>query len=92
MTEPQPDKDAPADPALQIPHAQMDAAVSAGSAVRLELAGGWLSGYQGTWWVLSHIGWIRITDERTIADINHVAARLAEVAEDAGGTTDERGH
>jgi hypothetical protein len=63
----------------------MDAAVSAGDAVPLTLGGGWLTGYQGAWWVLSEIGWLRVTDEATVADIDHVAARLTEVAEDTGG-------
>jgi hypothetical protein len=63
----------------------MDAAVSAGDAIPLTLGGGWLTGYQGAWWVLSEIGWLRITDEATVADTDHVAARLAEVADDAGG-------
>jgi hypothetical protein len=69
---------------LKITHGHMDAAVSAGDAIPLTLGGGWLTGYQDTWWVLSEIGWLRITDEATVADIDHVAARLAEVAEDAG--------
>jgi hypothetical protein len=73
---------------LEITHAQMDAAVSAGDATPLTLGGGWLTGYQGAWWVLSEIGWLRITDEATVADIDHVAARLAEVAEDADGAPD----
>jgi len=73
------------DLALEITHERMDAAVSTGSAVPLELADGWLTGYQSAWWVLSELGWIRITDEETLADIDYVAARLAEVAEDASG-------
>jgi len=52
------------------------------------MAGDWLARYQDTWWVRSEISWIRITDERTLADIDHVATRLAEVADDAGGTAD----
>jgi hypothetical protein len=70
---------------LKLTHAWMDAAVSAGDAVPLPLAGGWLAGYQGAWWVLSEIGWLRVTDDATAADISHVAARLAEVTGDAGG-------
>jgi hypothetical protein len=68
---------------LEVTHAQMDAAVDGGDTVPLALAGGWLAGYRGAWWVLSEIGWLRVTDEATVADINRVAARLAEVAEDA---------
>jgi hypothetical protein len=74
---------------LQIAHAWMDAAVSAGDATPLALGGGWLARYWGAWWVLSEIGWLRITDEATAADIDHVAARLAEVADYAcGGAAD----
>jgi hypothetical protein len=76
---------------LEITHGQMDAAVSAGDAIPLTLGGGWLTGYRGAWWVLSEIGWLCITDEATVADINHVAARLAEVAEDAGGSASAHG-
>ena len=73
-------------PALQMTRAWMDAAIRAGDATPLELAGGWLARYQDTWWVRSRNGWLRITDEATIADIDRVAARLAEVADDAAGT------
>jgi len=74
--------------ALKITRARMAAAIRAGDAIPLELAGGWLARYQDGWWVRSEIGWIRITDEATIADIDHVATRLAEVADDAAGTPD----
>ncbi|HEY6792560.1 MAG TPA: hypothetical protein VI365_35140, partial [Trebonia sp.] len=57
-----------------------------GDATPLTLGGGGLTGYQGAWWVLSEIGWLRITDEATVADIDHVTARLAQVAEDASRT------
>jgi hypothetical protein len=73
------------DLALKIARAQMDAAVSAGDATPLALSGGWLTRYRDAWWVQSEIGWLRVTDEATTADINHVAARLAEIADDAGG-------
>jgi hypothetical protein len=71
------------DLALKITRAQMDAAVSSGEAIPLRLSGGWLTRYRDAWWVQSEIGWIRITDEATTADIDHVAARLAEIADDA---------
>jgi hypothetical protein len=70
---------------LEVTHAQMDAAISTGAATPLALASGWLAGYRDAWWVLSEIGWLRITDEATVADINEVAARLAQVAEDTDG-------
>jgi hypothetical protein len=68
---------------LKITHARMDAAVSTADATPLAIAGGWLACYQDAWWVQSEIGWLRITDEATAADISHVAARLAQAAEDA---------
>ena len=67
----------------EVTHAQMDAAVQAGDAIPLGSAGGWLARYRDAWWVLCGLEWLRITDEATIADIDHVAARLAQVAEDA---------
>jgi hypothetical protein len=73
------------DLALRITRAQMDAAVSAADATPLALSGGWLTRYRDAWWVQSEIGWLRITDEATTADISHVAARLAEITGDAGG-------
>jgi hypothetical protein len=48
---------------LEITHAQMVAAVSAGDATPFTLGGSWLTGYHGAWWVLSEIGWLRITDD-----------------------------
>jgi hypothetical protein len=73
------------DLALKITRDQMDAAVSTADATPLTLSGGWLTRYRDAWWVQSEIGWIRITDEVTTADIDRVAARLAEIADDAGG-------
>jgi hypothetical protein len=73
------------DLALKMTRAQMDAAVSSGDAIPLALSGDWLTRYRDAWWVQSEIGWLRITDEATAADIDHVAARLAEIADDAGG-------
>ncbi len=70
---------------LEITHAQMDAAVSTGDAVPLDLAGDWLARYQDAWWVLAEAGWLRVTDQATAADIDHVAARLTEAADDASG-------
>jgi len=69
---------------LEVTHAQMDAAVQAGDAIPLGSAGGWLARYRDAWWVLCGLEWLRITDEATIADIDHVAARLAQVAQVAG--------
>jgi hypothetical protein len=102
LTGPEPEKSSPPEDAgseprgdaadddlgVEIPHAWMDAAVSAGDATPLTLGGGWLTRYLGAWWVLSEIGWLRITDEATVADINHVAARLADVADDGVGAAD----
>jgi hypothetical protein len=73
------------DLALKITRAQMDAAVSAGDAIPLALSGGWLTRYRDAWWVQSEVGWLHITDEATTADIDHVAVRLAEIADDADG-------
>ena len=70
---------------MKITRAQMDAAVSSGDAIPLVLSGGWLTRYRDSWWVQSEIGWLRITDEATTGDIDHVAARLAEITDDAGG-------
>jgi hypothetical protein len=64
---------------LKITHAQMKAAVGTGEAVPLALSGGWLTRYRDAWWVLSETIWLRITDEATTAEIDHVAARIAEV-------------
>jgi hypothetical protein len=75
------------DLALKITHAEMDAAVNIGDAIPLALSGGWLTHYLDAWWVQSEIGWLRVTDEATTADIDHVAARLAEIAEDVGSAT-----
>ena len=74
---------------LEIAHAEMDAAVQTGDAIALNLSGGWLMRYCGAWWVLCGIGWLRLTDEATAADIDHVAACLAEVTEDADGSSAE---
>jgi len=71
---------------LEMAHAEMDAAVQTGDAIALNLSGGWLMRYCGAWWVLCGIGWLRLTDEATAADIDHVAARLAE---DADGSSAE---
>jgi len=76
---------------LKITHVEMDAAVSNGEAIPLALSGGWLTHCRDAWWVQSEIGWLRITDEAITADIDHVAARLAEVAEDTGSATPAHG-
>src|ERR1700733_12346520 len=73
------------DLALKITRAQMDAAVGTGDATPLAFSGGWLAHYRDAWWVQSEIGWLRITDEATTADIDYVAGRMAEIADDAGG-------
>ena len=70
----------------------MDAAVSTADATPLALSGGWLTRYRDAWWVQSEMGWLRITDEATMADIDHVAARLAEIADDADGGASELRH
>jgi hypothetical protein len=54
----------------------MNAAYDRGEAVPLAHSISWLTRYQDAWWVVYEGGWLRITDELTIADIDDRAARL----------------
>ena len=62
---------------LLIPHSQMAAELDQGTAALLsgEIAG--IVQHAGTWWVQYERGWLRITDEHVLADLNQVADRLA---------------
>lgn len=70
---------------LAVTHADMARALDRGSAV--PFGPGVLGGivrWAGAWWVAWEGGWLRVTDELTAADLDAVAARLAE-AEALGG-------
>lgn len=70
---------------LAVTHADMGRALDRGSAVPFGpgVLGG-IARWAGAWWVAWEGGWLRVTDEFTVADLDAVAARLAE-AEAASG-------
>jgi hypothetical protein len=55
---------------LSISHAEMDAACACGAAAPFGPSLSWLTRYQDAWWVVWEAGWLRITDDLTIADID----------------------
>jgi hypothetical protein len=59
-----------------ISHAEMNAAYDSTAAVPLAPSVTWLTRYQDSWWVVYEGGWLQVTDELTIADIDSRAARL----------------
>lgn len=63
---------------LEITHGEMNAAIDRGDAMPLGRGLGWVMRYQGCWWVDSEQGWLRVTDEATVRDLDQVAGRLAE--------------
>jgi hypothetical protein len=38
----------------------------------------WLVRYDGSWWVVYERGWLRVTDEPTVTDIDQRAAQITE--------------
>jgi hypothetical protein len=66
--------------ALEISHAQMSDAVCAGTAVPLGLGFPWVVRYLDAWWVEYEGGWLRVIDDHVTAELDDVAARLAEAA------------
>jgi hypothetical protein len=68
-----------ATPALAISHAEMNTAIDQGDAAPLSQSHGWLARYLDAWWVEYEGGWLRVIDATATRDLDHVAARLAEV-------------
>jgi hypothetical protein len=69
-----------------VTHAEMNAALSKGDAMPLGHGLGWVTRYDGSWWIECEHGWLRVTDEGVARDLDQLAARLADgdsVAEDA---------
>jgi hypothetical protein len=64
----------------------MNAALENGDAAPLGQGTWWAARHQGGWWVEYENGWLRIIDEQTERDLDHVAARLAEVNADVHGS------
>ncbi len=64
---------------LEIAHSVMNAAIDNGDAAPLGQGTRWAASYRDAWWVEYENGWLRITDEATGRDLDHVAARLADV-------------
>jgi hypothetical protein len=83
---------APADTADQIPlavtHAEMNAAYDSAEAIPLGRSVSWLVRYRDAWWVVYEGGWLRITDDITVADLDQAAARLRQAEAAAARDTD----
>ena len=65
---------------LELTHGVMDAAVESGNATLLGQGIWWAARYMDAWWVQYENGWLRVVDAATEHDLDHVAARLAEVS------------
>jgi hypothetical protein len=74
---------APAVQATDLPspmaHGEMSTALGKGDAVLLGPELGWVARYEGSWWTECEHGWLRVTDEHVVRDLDQVAARLAEM-------------
>jgi hypothetical protein len=63
---------------LEVGHARMNAAYDSGEAVPFAHSVPWLARYDGSWWVVYERGWLRVTDEPTVADLDQRAAQMTE--------------
>ena len=61
---------------LEITHTQMNTAHETGEAVPFSQTVPWLVRYDASWWVVYERGWLRITDELAVADIDQRAAQM----------------
>jgi hypothetical protein len=68
----------------------MNAAIDQGDAQPLGHGLGWVMRYQGCWWVDCEQGWLRVTDDATVRDLDQVAQRLAEASSAAARDAAER--
>ena len=75
---------------LEITHGEMNAATDQGHAVPLSHGQGWLIRYRDDWWIEWENGWLRVTDDDTMRDLDMIAGRLAAVGELAAQDDAER--
>jgi len=51
---------------------------------------GWVMQYLGGWWVVWEHGWLRVTDEQAVQELDAITERLAEAGEIAAREAAER--
>ncbi len=71
---------------LEVSHALMNDARGKDESVPFAESIPWLARYGGSWWVEYERGWLRITDEQTVADLDQRAALMAGTHVDRADT------